>query len=137
MLQPEKVQQGRVEVIEMDAIDGRFVTDVVGFSVGDAAFDPPSSTPFPHDQWSVGEIDGEALGLADGETLGLADGEKLGLVDGDTLGLTDGDVLGLALGLTLGLVEGLQLWLLPSPLVYQITFYQSSDHDEQTSSQLR
>ena len=42
MLQPEKVQQGRVEVVEMNAIDGRLVPNVVGFSVGDAAFDTPS-----------------------------------------------------------------------------------------------
>ena len=45
MLQPEKVQQGRVEVVEMNAIDGRLVPNVVGFSVGDAAFDTPSRKP--------------------------------------------------------------------------------------------
>ena len=53
MLQPEKVQQGRVEVVEMNAIDGRLVPNVVGFSVGDAAFDTPSRKP-----------GGEAMGVA-------------------------------------------------------------------------
>ena len=64
---------------------------------------------------TLGDVEGEALGLEDGLALGLAVGLREGLVvglcDGEALGLADGlddgAWVGLPDGIALGLVEGL------------------------------
>ena len=60
---------------------------------------------------TVGERDGDELGLvlgdADGESVGL----ELGLVDGSSVGDVDGEALGLVVGLELGLADGMLVGL--------------------------
>jgi hypothetical protein len=64
---------------------------------------------------TLGDLDGDKLGLLEGLKLGLSEGEALGEIEtlGDLLGLTegesDGDLLGDLLGLNEGDFDGLKL----------------------------